>query len=448
MNSKMKVIRKGMLALMFFIGIQTSFSQEVLSLNQVIEKAREYNKTLKISENEVRIAEEKNKEVKSNLIPKIEASGDYKYFFELPTQLMPANAFDPTAPDWMFKPAQFGVPHNINASVQIMMPVYNPELMGNIKTTKIAQKLSKLQYKKTKEQVFYDVSNLYYNAQVLKSQLNFIDGNIDNTKKLLDNLKLLKEHGLAKGSDVNKIDLQLQQLHTQKDKVVASYENVLDALKFYMGLPLDTNIDVESDILVKHDNYVYEKTNTTDYKMAKTKTELVESEISTLKRSRLPSLSLIGSYGTTGYGYNDDPQHEFLDFYGVSFVGAKLTVPIFNGTTTTRKINQKKYELENSKLQLDLVADRKSMEIKSAILNKEINKKNIQNTKAQVDLAQTIYDQTILEQKQGMASLTDVIVADNSLRQAQQDYLQAEIDYLKADLELNLELKKLTGNIK
>jgi OMF family outer membrane factor len=35
-------------------------------------------------------------------------------------------------------------------------------------------------------------------------------------------------------------------------------------------------------------------------------------------------------------------------------------------------------------------------------------------------------------------------MADNALRQAQQDYLKAEIDFAKADLEL----KKLTGNLK
>ncbi len=439
MNSKKLIFS----LLMLIFAFEATFAQEVLSLQQVIEKARENNKNLKISENEVKIAEEKNKEVKSNLIPKVQASGDYKYFFDLPTQLMPAKAFDPMAPEWMFKPAQFGVPHNINANVQVMMPLFNPQLITNIKTTNIAKELSQLKYKKTKEQVFYDVSNLYYNAQVIKSQLRFMDGNIANTQKLLDNLKLLKEQGLAKGSDVNKIDLQLQQLQTQKEQALSNYTQVLDALKFYMGMPLDKQIDVEDEINTKGDTYVYDKESTLDFKMAKTKTRLIENEIKSLKRSRLPSLSLMASYGQTGYGYDEKP-HEFLDFYDVSFVGAKLNVPIFNGTTVSRKINQKKYELENSLLQQELVADKKEMEINNAKLQLAISKRNIETRKAQVELAQKIYDQTILEQKHGVAGLTDVIMADNSLRQAQQDYLQAEIDYMKADLEL----KKITGHLK
>ena len=84
------------------------------------------------------------------------------------------------------------------------------------------------------------------------------------------------------------------------------------------------------------------------------------------------------------------------------------------------------------------------MEIENAARQKTIAQNTIINTENQIDLAQSIYEQTILQQKQGTASLTDVLLADNALREAQQHYLSAVIDYLKADLEL----KKVTGTIK
>ena len=76
-------------------------------------------------------------------------------------------------------------------------------------------------------------------------------------------------------------------------------------------------------------------------------------------------------------------------------------------------------------------------------MQKEVAEKSVKTTIEQIKLAQTIYEQTILQQKQGTASLTDVLLSDNALREAQQTYLYSVIDYLKADLEL----KKLTGNI-
>jgi OMF family outer membrane factor len=65
------------------------------------------------------------------------------------------------------------------------------------------------------------------------------------------------------------------------------------------------------------------------------------------------------------------------------------------------------------------------------------------HTKAQMAQADNIYQQTLLQQKQGVASLTDVLQADTALREAQQNHLAAMVDYLKADLEL----KKYSGNL-
>jgi OMF family outer membrane factor len=65
-------------------------------------------------------------------------------------------------------------------------------------------------------------------------------------------------------------------------------------------------------------------------------------------------------------------------------------------------------------------------------------------TKNQQILGQKIYDQTVMQQSEGMANLTDVLMADNALKEAQQSYFSASIDYLKAKAEL----KKVTGNFK
>ena len=73
-----------------------------------------------------------------------------------------------------------------------------------------------------------------------------------------------------------------------------------------------------------------------------------------------------------------------------------------------------------------------------------VAQKSIETNRSQIKLAQTIYEQTVLQQKQGTASLTDVLLADTALREAQQNYLSAVVDYLKADFQL----KKLTNQIK
>lgn len=428
---------------LIFIGWNTVQAQEVWTLKQCTDTAQVYNKTLQINRNHISISEQREKEVKANLIPKVTANADYKYFMELPTQLMPMNALNPQASEGQFKDLQFGVPHNINANVQLAIPLYNPQVYGAIENTKIANELAQLQFQKSEEQVLYDITTLYYNAQILKHQLDFLESNLINTQKLLKNMELLKEQLLAKGTDVSKVKLQAEQLNTQRENVRNKYISILNALKLSIGISLERNINVVSKIEQQAltENNVE---NILDLKIIQTQNKLLNSELSTLNKSRfLPSLNLIASYGTTGFGYDKTP-NDFLKFYPIGFAGLQLTYPLFNGTVTQRKINQKKLEISNNELQAQLIGDKNKMETENALRQRTIAQQTVINTENQITLAQSIYEQTILQQKQGTAILTDVLLADNALREAQQNYLSAVIDYLKADLEL----KKLAGTIK
>jgi OMF family outer membrane factor len=439
---KLVNIHKQTIILLFFLtGFHTAQAQS-WTLQQCIDTAQVYNKNLQMSRNNIAIGEQKQKEAIANLIPKVTANTDYRYFTNLPYQFLPLSTFNPTAPVGQFKEAQFGVPHNINANLQLSMPLYNPQVFGVIQTTKVASDLSELQYQKTEEQIYFEISNLYYNAQIISHQLAFIDSNLVNAAKLLKNTQLLKEHLLAKGTDVSKIKLQVSQLATQKESISSKYEQVLNALKFAMGISIRQNLQIETNIQYQNDNE-YKSSSTIDIRIVKTQTFLIASELSTLNKSRfLPSINLIGSYGTTGFGYDKQP-NSFLKFYPIGFAGIQLSYPLFNGTVTQRKINQKKFELQNNELQFKFLTEQNNMQVENAKLQRTIAKKSVETAIEQIELAKTIYVQTILQQKQGMASLTDVLLADNALREAQQNYLSAVIDYLKADLEQ----KKLTGNI-
>ena len=209
-----------------------------------------------------------------------------------------------------------------------------------------------------------------------------------------------------------------------------------------MGIALEKDISVQSDILVQP-KLDYSSKENWDVQIIKTQNKLLKTELSTLNKSRyLPSLQLIASYGATGFGYDKKP-NDFLNFYRVGFAGVQFNYSLFNGTVTQRKVNQKKLEINNNELQSQLISDKNSMEIENANRQRIVAQKTITNTQEQIDLAEAIYKQTTLQQKQGTASLSDILLADHALLESQQNYLSALIDYLKADLEL----KKLTGNI-
>ncbi len=424
-----------------FLLSQQTINAQIWSLQKCIDSAKVQNKNLKISKNNSAISAEKQKEAIANLYPKITANADYKYFIDLPTQLMPATIFG--GPAGTYKEVQFGVPHNINANLQLLMPLYNPQINGGISASKIAKEISQINYQKTEEQLFFDITNLYYNAQLLQNQLLFIENNIENSNKLLKNMQLLRDNLMAKTTDVNKVQLQVDQLVTQKELTINKYNQVLNLLKFSIGIPISSKMEIDKNILFNPISN-YEKSETIDIQLLKAQNKLLKTELKTLKNSKiLPTLNLVANYGYMGLGQDKNP-NKFLNFYTTGFTGIQFSYPLFNGTITNKKIVQKKFEIENNDLQNSLATDQNSMQIENTTQQLVTNKRAIETADKQIKLAQDVYNQTILQQKQGVVALTDVLLTDNSLREAQQNYLSIVIDYLKADLEL----KKLSNQLK
>lgn len=423
-----------------FVGKQTVLSQE-WTLKQCIDTALVKNKTIQLSRNNNAISEERWLETKASLLPKLSLNAEYKYFTDLPTQLMPLSTFNPSAPEGQFKEAQFGVPHNINANFQLLVPLYNPQLYGAIKSTELAKQLSQLQTTKVEEQLSFDIANMFYSAQIIHSQLQFIDSNLLNSQKVLTRVQKLHEQLLSKGTDVQKIELQIQQLSSQKHQLEANYLQLLNALKFAIGIPLDSNLQLKHTIEYST-SIELESKPIIELKMNALQYELQKNELKTLNHSRfLPSLNLMANYGTMGLGYDQQPSN-FLNFYPIGFAAVQFSYPIFSGTQTLRKINQKQFELQNSQLQRVILEEQNAMQIRNANQQRSNALETIATSNDQISFAQTIYQQTQLHYSLGSASLTDVLLSDNALREAQQTQLSAIINYLKATLELT----KLTGN--
>lgn len=177
-----KLVNIYKLAIVLFL-FSTEIKAQVWSLEKCLSTAESNNKTLQINKNQIEISNSKNAEVKGSLLPKINLVSDYKYFMDLPYQLLPAAVFG--GQPGQFKEAQFGVPHNISAQLQFAMPIYQPQIIGGIKATAIAKEMAQLQYQKSTEQVYFEVTSLFYTIQLLSQQEELVNSNLKNTDKLL-----------------------------------------------------------------------------------------------------------------------------------------------------------------------------------------------------------------------------------------------------------------------
>ena len=75
---KLANIHKHYVALLLIIGGFQSAQAQTWTLQQCIDTAQVHNKNLQMSRNNMAIGDQREKEAKANLIPKVTANADYK----------------------------------------------------------------------------------------------------------------------------------------------------------------------------------------------------------------------------------------------------------------------------------------------------------------------------------------------------------------------------------
>jgi OMF family outer membrane factor len=418
--------------------LNLNFYGQTWSLEQCIDSACSNNNRIAIAENNQDIYALKQKEAQANRLPKLSLNGEYKYFIELPYQLMPLSVFG--GPEGQFKEAQFGVPHNINASLLLQAPIYSNTLTGNIRKMETSQKIIEIEVQKTYEQLYFEVANIYRNAQLLTSQMIFIDSTITNTNSVLKNIQLLVTEKLANQNDVKKLELKVSTLTLYYSNLESKLEQIYNALQFLTGA--SEKFKVERDIIMT-DIKNYQTKWSKELDIILLQQEFINIDLETLKKSKfVPEVGFVATYGIQGLGYDQSP-NQFLNFYPIGYAGIRFSYPIFNGNITNKKIDQKSLELKNLQLKEELIADAQKVEITNTLLQIENAYENVELNEKQIQIAQAIYAQEVQKHKSGLLSINDLLIAQNEVIQNQQNYLQSIADFLSIDLEL----KRITNNI-
>ena len=403
----------------------------VRSLEECIELALANDKRVLAADIDLRMAEARVDEQQANLLPKVRGVADMRHYADLPYQLLPASFFG--GPEGVYREIQFGTPDNIALNVQAQLPLVDVGSWEGIHVAREAARMAGMQRERSREEEVLELSNAYYNAQVLQARRTFLDSNLLSTEAMLRNVELLHAQLLARGTDVDRLRLQRDQLRTQRERVVAQHEQVLDLLRLMMGLPSDAPLATEPASAPVQQTQATPKA-TAGLRIAEQGVLLHQAEIRLLKRSRLPSLHGYGLYGNTGFGPIGSESR--YDLYPLSYFGATLQVPLFNGTVITQKVRQKELELERAGLLRDAMADREGLEQRRATMDEALALRTLSDAEAQMVLAERIRRSTLLLHTEGLATLTDLVLADQAVREGQQLYIDALVQLRKAQLEL------------
>ncbi len=339
--------------------------------------------------------------------------------------------------------AQFGTKFNATAAVSLQQLLFDGQVFIGLQARKTSIDFQTKNIEVTEEAIKTNIYKIYYQLVVGKTQLNIFDANIDRLEKLLSDAKALYQNGFAEKLDINKINVQLANLKTQKATTENSIAVGYLGLKMLMGMPVKDSLiltdnitedQIKSGILAD----AYQYSDRKDFQYAELGKKLGEFNVRRYKLSYLPTVALTGSYAKNA-------QRNQFDFFGkgdwftISSVGLNVSVPIFSGFAKDARVKQAQIDLEqtnntinNFKNQIDNEVAQANLNLRSAINTIDFQKQN-------KELAETVYNQTVKKFQVGTGSNTEITAAQTDLVTAQSNYINAlysaivaKIDYQKA----------------
>lgn len=444
---------KFIISLLFLASFANAQEIKTLTLKDAITFALENKADAKKAKLQVENSNYQIEEVRSRALPQISANGNLTHNPILQTNVIDGAAFG--APGTTIQ-AAFGQKWTSTAGVTLNQALYDQSVFIGLKAAKSTREFYQINEQLTEEQVIERVANAYYQVYVTRQNLNVIDNNLKNTGKVKDIIKGQFDNGLAKKIDLDRILVRISNINTQRQQVLNAINLQENALKFYIGMPIETKIVIpQTEFEITATAFTSQKpevTSRTEYLLLKKNEQLLEFQKKSVQAAYYPVLSLTGSYNYLGQGpevpwFKKPADGVYWSDYAA--VGLNLHVPIFTGFGTRAKVRQAenklqsvRVDLEETKLALDLEYENAKTQIDNSIIS-------INNQKENSKLAQEVYNNTNNNYIQGLASLTDLLESENALVEAQNNYTNALLDYKLAEIQLiksKGELKTLTNN--
>jgi outer membrane protein TolC len=427
----------GMLCLMLFQRTQA----QQYDLNQLLDLAMKNDFTVQAARLDEAKTNAKIDEVRSGLLPSLNVSGDYKRYFKIPGQVVPASAFG--GREGEFSTLAFGLPYNLSTTAQVTQALYNPSIKYALKAANLNRELTSLSTTRTKEDVAYNVTDAYYNLVTVVQQMAFLDSNLISLDRLYKVSDLLYQNKLGQRVDVDRILINKTSTETQQATLKDNYNQLVNLLKYYTGIPQSDSLRISVSVRdVTLPVYAdWDKARRTDVALLQKQKDLNELQDKNIRSGLIPTVNAYGVANMAFYAQGGE-NSTFQDVPGY-WAGLQLNWNVFDGLARRAKRSQNQIDREKLDVQLRQVRETIQMEENNARNKFGVEQRNINAKKGQVALAEKVYKQIQLQFKEGTVSLTDVIQAENSLLDAQSNYLTSLVQILKAELEW----KKATGQL-
>ena len=455
--------------LLLTFGTARSQSPTSMSLSDAISYALENHPNLKIARLQVTDAEWRIKENKATGLPQLSASVSYSGFLQrggLPSSALsfgPSGPIDLSAQLPSFNTEQqndlgelfgtlfasdpdskifFSPVHSVAGNVQFNQLIFNNSYLLALKAARFYRQYVGEQLAVSTQNVRNQVVDAYLPALLITESMATLDKNIGNLEKLFSDTKAINQAGFAEQLDVDRIDLSLSTLRSERSNLERQREIVVNALKLTMGLPVTQELILTDDVQKLMTEYATADVtaqlnfmNRPEYLELLRGRELSALQVDLYRKPWMPSVSAFLQY-QPGYqgGFGAKGSEGFKNWYFIpsAVAGLSVNIPIYDGGGSKAKRERAIIAMQTIDVQKQLLENALTLELENARRSYLNATERVDIQQKNLTLAQRIYDNTQTKYKAGVGSSFEVTQAEQQLYTAQQSLMQVQFDLLTA----------------
>ena len=425
-----------------FLMTSLAANAQTYSLKQAVDYAITHQVQVKNSQIDLQNAGAKINEIKAMGLPQVNGSVALTNNIVLQRAFIPAKLFNPAAADGELIAAKFGVDNSGFASVGLSQLVFDGSYLLGLKASTVYKDLAVKSVTQSKQQVAENVTKAYYGILVNEKRQSLLALNVARLDTLLKETRELNKQGFVEKIDVQRLDVQANNLRTELENVNRLQELSYSLLKFQMGFPMEEPIRL-SESLEKVELATFNTNaagdfnyaNRIEYSILQTQENLAELDLKSIKAGYLPRLVLNANYGYNA-GANAFSDLVTKQWFDNAAITVALQIPIFDGFSKKYKAVQSANNLQKVRQSYSLLKSSIDLQRSQASITMKNALESMKEQKANLDLANEISRVTRVKYQQGVGSNLEVLNAESSIKESQANYFTALYNALVAKVEL------------
>jgi outer membrane protein len=341
----------------------------------------------------------------------------------------------------------FQQPWNFSSGIQLTQLLFQPDVFVGLQARQTALDYSDALVAQAKEKIKDSAYKRYYAILIAQKQLYFLSESVKRLEKLYHDDSIMYKNGFAEKLDMDRVQVQLNNLRTTQSVVENAVNLSYAALKFSIGVPQKDTVVLKEDLSTESikeglliDSFKYE--DRAELRTLNHVKKLQELDLKRNKIGYLPTVAAMGNYALNGQGQSFFT-NSGTTWINSSFIGVNVSIPLFDGFQRRNKILQSQLNvqkvdntIDNVKQAIDFeqVVTRESL--KNALLNLDTQERNMA-------LAERVYNTTKKKFEQGLGSSFEVLQSDADFQTAQSNYFNALYNATVARISYLYSLGKL-----